>query len=168
MKNFKVNNCHECPFANNDNEYGKVECNLNAAIQVNGYNELPKHSVHELCPLKAGNVTVELAPQIPSEVKEAISGLTEIIKKAIESVVSKPEVKSIMGIVIAEKLLNGFNSAGVTHIDGVKLYHDPKIVLKSDDEFIVLTTRRKIAEMPKSGGVSHNDLIADIASALPL
>jgi hypothetical protein len=47
-----VENCHECPFCNNDNEYGRDRCNLNSEIiLLYGWEELPDDKVHEKCPL---------------------------------------------------------------------------------------------------------------------
>jgi hypothetical protein len=47
----EVKNCSECPFVNNDNEYGKDQCNLNKDIITIGFVELPSDKVHEDCPL---------------------------------------------------------------------------------------------------------------------
>ena len=33
----EVKNCIECPFVNNDNEYGKYQCNLNKDIITIGF-----------------------------------------------------------------------------------------------------------------------------------
>ena len=68
MTEFKVNNCHECPFCNNDNEYGHDSCNHpfnfdNAVYEGHPYNkfgEMPKDKVHDKCPLKDNPLTVAL------------------------------------------------------------------------------------------------------------
>jgi hypothetical protein len=59
-KKIKVTNCRECPFANNDNDYGYCDCNATDKIILIRWEELPKDKVHELCPLKAGNIMVSL------------------------------------------------------------------------------------------------------------
>ena len=53
-----VKNCQECPFCNNDNEYGKDACNINLEIGAKVWTELPKDSVHELCPLLKENYEI--------------------------------------------------------------------------------------------------------------
>lgn len=60
-KEIKVDNCRECPFANNDNDYGYCDCNATDKIVLIGFEELPKDKVHELCPLNAGDITVTLS-----------------------------------------------------------------------------------------------------------
>jgi hypothetical protein len=48
-----VKNCHECPFCNDDSEYGKDRCNLysNTSVNLETWNQLPKDKVHENCSL---------------------------------------------------------------------------------------------------------------------
>jgi hypothetical protein len=58
--NIEVKNCHECPFVNNDNKYGKDSCNLDDNIFTEGFGELPKDDVHKDCPLKINAVTVSI------------------------------------------------------------------------------------------------------------
>lgn len=58
-KTIEVTNCHECPFANDDNEFGKDICNLDDTIYKMN-EDLPSNSVHENCPLKKQSVTVKL------------------------------------------------------------------------------------------------------------
>jgi hypothetical protein len=64
--NIEVSNCHECPFCNNDNEYGRDECNLSEKVDdklIEGsiWQQLPYDSVHYRCPLKRLNqVTVKI------------------------------------------------------------------------------------------------------------
>src|SRR5690606_852872 len=60
MKNIKVSNCQECPFCNNDNEYGQDKCNLDSEIYAKTNEELPSDKVHENCPLVSDNVLVLL------------------------------------------------------------------------------------------------------------
>ncbi len=55
-----VSNCHECPFVNNDNEYGKDNCNLDNNIFAKNRMELPSDKVHDDCPLKKGEYVVSL------------------------------------------------------------------------------------------------------------
>ena len=38
MKTLKIKNCKECPFCNNDNEYGRDECNLKE-IRLTNYEQ---------------------------------------------------------------------------------------------------------------------------------
>jgi hypothetical protein len=52
MKTIIVNNCQECPFCNNDNEYGYDCCNLDQNIHTKAFDQMPKEHVHEKCPLK--------------------------------------------------------------------------------------------------------------------
>ena len=66
MINFFVTTCHNCPFANNDNEYGRDKCNhpfnfgkVEAPEYVQ-YWELPKDKVHKNCPLKDESINVIL------------------------------------------------------------------------------------------------------------
>ncbi len=70
MKIIKINNCHNCPFANNDNEYGHDGCNLKD-IKLYGWEELPKNKVHKECPLKQNHFVIKLTkkpfPKIHSE-----------------------------------------------------------------------------------------------------
>ena len=47
-----VKNCQDCPFCNDDNEYGKDKCNLETEIILNYWKEMPKDKVHEKCPLQ--------------------------------------------------------------------------------------------------------------------
>lgn len=51
-----IKNCEECPFANNDNEYGLDDCNLariiGKDIQIKGwFEQLPRNKRHEECPM---------------------------------------------------------------------------------------------------------------------
>ncbi len=54
MTGIKVENCRECPFVVNDNEFGYCGCNLSETItdSLGTWDELPKKGVHDLCPLK--------------------------------------------------------------------------------------------------------------------
>lgn len=60
MKTIEVKSCGECPFVNDDNEFGKTICNLDRNIYNLGYLQLPMSQVHENCPLKTESVTVKL------------------------------------------------------------------------------------------------------------
>jgi len=51
----EVKNCGNCPFANNDSEYGHDECNLaeklGIDLKLGLWEELPEDRRHENCPL---------------------------------------------------------------------------------------------------------------------
>jgi len=51
----EVKNCFECPFANNDNEYGRVECGLAERLRIDlgleVWENLPHDRIHEKCPI---------------------------------------------------------------------------------------------------------------------
>ena len=48
----KIDNCHECPFSNNDNETGRDQCNMkNIKLDYKNWEELPEDEVHKECPL---------------------------------------------------------------------------------------------------------------------
>ena len=57
MKTIKVNNCHECPFCNDDSEFGKDQCNLSEIYMFDGW--MPKLTRHKDCPLNNEPVKVE-------------------------------------------------------------------------------------------------------------
>jgi hypothetical protein len=58
----EVKGCQSCPFCNNDNEYGKDQCNLDTDIFAKKLETLPSEGVHEKCPIKKHmTVTVELS-----------------------------------------------------------------------------------------------------------
>ena|GEM_PF-4891926 len=57
-KEITVTNCQECPFCNNDNEFGYDHCNLKPNIFAGGFNELPNDSIHILCPLRTQTVRI--------------------------------------------------------------------------------------------------------------
>jgi hypothetical protein len=60
----QVKNCRECPFANNDNEYGYDNCNApNNELELLGYEQLPEQGVHERCPLKKSDLIVKLTTE---------------------------------------------------------------------------------------------------------
>lgn len=52
----EIKNCWDCPFSNNDNEYGRDWCNL--AIQIGKYiklekwEQLPDDKIHKDCPIE--------------------------------------------------------------------------------------------------------------------
>jgi len=54
----KVDNCLECPFVNNDNEFGADNCNLNTDIYSKKHQELPNNKRHEKCPLNNSNYEI--------------------------------------------------------------------------------------------------------------
>lgn len=56
----EITNCQDCPFCNNDNEFGKDQCNLNDEIFGYFYEELPSDRVHEDCPLLHNDYEVKL------------------------------------------------------------------------------------------------------------
>ena len=61
MKEHKINNCYECPFANTDNERGKDQCNLkDIELDSRNWEELPEDKVHDECPLKDSDVIVKI------------------------------------------------------------------------------------------------------------
>jgi hypothetical protein len=51
----EIKNCAECPFANNDNEYGSDCCNLalqlGKDIVLDNWEQLPKDKRHQDCPI---------------------------------------------------------------------------------------------------------------------
>lgn len=63
-KIIEIRNCQECPFCNNDNEYGFDECNLSNKmclsnqVSINSWEELPKRHIHPHCPLIIDEVIV--------------------------------------------------------------------------------------------------------------
>lgn len=59
MNTIKVKNCQDCPFANNDNEYGFDKCNLKE-IKLGEWEELPASGVHKECPLKEKGFVITL------------------------------------------------------------------------------------------------------------
>ena len=59
----EVSSCKDCPFCNNDNEFGRDQCNLNTFILSAKWSELPFNDVHELCPLREKNVLITIKPQ---------------------------------------------------------------------------------------------------------
>ena len=60
MRSIKVTNCQECPFCNNDNEYGFDQCNLSEVTSGHWERELPSDSIHKDCPLKKEGVSVSV------------------------------------------------------------------------------------------------------------
>lgn len=50
-----VSNCFDCPFSNNDNEYGIDSCNLSrftdTEISLGNWEQLPKDKRHKDCPI---------------------------------------------------------------------------------------------------------------------
>lgn len=61
MKKLKINNCHECPFFTDDNEWGQEICNIKE-IELNyKINEqLPSNKVHDECPLKDNDYLITI------------------------------------------------------------------------------------------------------------
>jgi hypothetical protein len=68
MDEFIVNTCHDCPFCNNDNEYGRDSCNHpfnfgeanREGFPYNQWGEMPKNKVHENCPLKKNDIKISI------------------------------------------------------------------------------------------------------------
>ena len=58
----KITNCQECPFVNNDNEYGFNECHISEKVNKTrrGHDQLPEDNVHDLCPLKTEPIIVKI------------------------------------------------------------------------------------------------------------
>jgi len=56
---YTVTNCHDCPFCNLDNEYGRDMCNISPNIKLKHWEELPNDKVHDMCPLKQTVIRVE-------------------------------------------------------------------------------------------------------------
>lgn len=54
---FKIESCLECPFCNNDNEYGRDTCNLKEIAIPNG-EQLPINKRHHECPLNDDEYTI--------------------------------------------------------------------------------------------------------------
>ena len=54
----EIENCQDCPFCNNDNEFGYESCNLalhlgfRKYIEQIGYNQMPADKVHKDCPIR--------------------------------------------------------------------------------------------------------------------
>ena len=69
MKTIKVKNCHECPFCNEDNEFGKDQCNISEIYAGDtsspssnfkfGYTQMPANARHKDCPLNDEPVKIE-------------------------------------------------------------------------------------------------------------
>lgn len=65
MKSIRVNNCHDCPLCNNDNEYG-LSCNAPTNLTVEQTAEMDfimpdyedKETVPNWCPLLTGGVII--------------------------------------------------------------------------------------------------------------
>jgi predicted ArsR family transcriptional regulator len=57
----EVHNCHDCPFCNNDNEFGRDLCNLNHDLYAKNFEEMPANDVHLYCPLKNNYFLVKQA-----------------------------------------------------------------------------------------------------------
>lgn len=65
MAKFVVKDCHSCPFADIDNEYGHAcqhPFNFDAVAPKNGvmYLWLPSDTIHQNCPLKKDPITVKI------------------------------------------------------------------------------------------------------------
>lgn len=52
----EIKNCADCPFSNNDNEYGLNCCNLafhlGKDIKLDNWGQLPKDKRHKDCPIE--------------------------------------------------------------------------------------------------------------------
>ena len=60
MTTIGIKNCHECPFSNSDNEWGKDMCNLQEGPIAEGFKQLPDNKVHDKCPLLTETYIIEL------------------------------------------------------------------------------------------------------------
>ncbi len=62
IKTIEVENCHDCPFVQNDNEYGFCACNISEpeTLDLKGWEELPNDKAHDKCPLKNMNYRIRL------------------------------------------------------------------------------------------------------------
>ena len=60
-KEITITNCNNCPFCNNDNEFGYDHCNLNPNIFAGVSEQLPNDRVHELCPLRTQPVRISIS-----------------------------------------------------------------------------------------------------------
>jgi hypothetical protein len=59
VKMIKVSNCRECPFANNDNDFGFDWCNAALdKIELEPNEELPEEKRHDNCPLNEEPIVV--------------------------------------------------------------------------------------------------------------
>lgn len=63
----EIKNCWSCPFANNDNEYGRDCCNLakhlDKNIKLKEYEQLPHDTRHKDCPIENKLEITELEQQ---------------------------------------------------------------------------------------------------------
>ena len=57
----EIKNCADCPFSNNDNEYGRDCCNLanhiGKDIELDTWEQLPDDKIHKDCPI---DIKIEL------------------------------------------------------------------------------------------------------------
>lgn len=62
IKIIEVDNCQECPFVVNDNEYGYHDCNIGDMdiFDLKKWEELPEGKVYNKCPLKNNNYKIKL------------------------------------------------------------------------------------------------------------
>lgn len=54
-----VYNCRECPFVQNDNEFGYYGCSVKD-VKMKNFEELPEDKVHNECPLKKLDFSITL------------------------------------------------------------------------------------------------------------
>lgn len=59
MKEIKVSSCDSCPFANNDDVFGRNYCNL-GRFSTEPLKQLPEFTIHDNCPLKKESVHIKL------------------------------------------------------------------------------------------------------------
>lgn len=63
----EVTGCMDCPFLNNDNDYGYDACNApNTKVNLKSHQweQLPEKGVHEYCPLKESKIIISLKHEI--------------------------------------------------------------------------------------------------------
>lgn len=60
MRYLKILNCQECPFCNNDNEFGYDSCNLKNGILMKNFEQMPYDKIHNNCPLKINDIQIGL------------------------------------------------------------------------------------------------------------
>lgn len=74
-----ITNCWECPFCNNDNEYGRDNCNLSNDVYIMT-DQLPEDTIHENCPLRTKSVIVNIDKSVPIPIPQPPQPPKDIIK----------------------------------------------------------------------------------------
>ncbi len=62
----EIKSCYDCPFCNNDNEFGSDRCNLASKLGkdinlLGNWEQLPQNNIHEDCPLKNRELLIKLS-----------------------------------------------------------------------------------------------------------